>query len=393
MARIVRITWEKIEVHKSEHYALIEGEAGKSAEWRVYMIVSVGGKERTWHRWERSGVRDNQSYTIDRQFDVVLDGELEIEVTALELDDSSDNDKIPGFRRKHSPEPGWDGQGTPYRKTRDSLDFHYTVHYRIQYISEGATLTPGKGLLVDQRFAGLWDAESARVLAGTGRTATEVKRQADQLWPQGGRLRQLQPYVLPGGEVRYNVIWDFSGIRQVWNLDCDQSHFRKTTDETWSWARPHSVFPFVVDGNVRYACLWNEGRHAQLWNPDTDAAGVRRNDADTASWARLHQVVAFVVGGQVRYAGLWNAGRQRQVCNLDCSPEQAAKLGADNWSWGRAHQIQPFTHRGRRRYVVVWNEGSHGQLWNIDCDLRQVDANTEETSGWARPRQILALSQ
>lgn len=49
MAKIVRITWEKIQVHRSEHYGLlgVEGEAGKSAEWRMYMTAKVDGQERT----------------------------------------------------------------------------------------------------------------------------------------------------------------------------------------------------------------------------------------------------------------------------------------------------------------------------------------------------------
>ncbi len=393
MARIVRITLEKIEVHQSEHYALIEGEAGKSAEWRLYFITHVGGKERRWTRWERSGIRDNTTYELDRQLDVMLDGELSIEVRASELDDSSSNDRIPGFKRTHSPEPGWEGAGTQYRKSRGDLDFNYTVHYRIQYIAEGATLTPGRGTLVDQRFSGLWDAGNRRVVSAMGRSAAQVTAQADALWKEGGRLLQLQPYVLPGGQVRYNLIWEFTGVRQLWNLDCDEAHFRKTTEETWSWGRPQQVIPFVVEGRVRYACLWNEGQHAQLWNVNTDEAGVRRNTADTRQWARPHQILAFVIGGELRYCGLWNAGQHRQVSDVNCSQEEAAKLGADNWSWARAHQIQPFTHQGRRRYSVLWNAGQHGQLWNLDCDELQVEANTEETAGWGRPRQIFALSQ
>ena len=393
MARIVRITLEKIEVHKSEHYALIEGEAGSSAEWRAYLIVHVGGKERRWERWERTGIRDNRTYSIDRQIDVALDGELEIEFKATELDDTSSDDPIPGFRRKHAPEPGWEQGGTQYRKSKENLDFHYTVHYRIQYISEGATLTPGQGTLIDQRYSGLWDASKQRIVTAIGRTAVQVKTQADALWKEGGRFLQLQPYVIPGGQVRYNVIWGFDGRGQLWNLDCDDAHFRKTTDETWSWARPHSVYPFVVNGQVRYACLWNEGQHGQLWNPNCDDAGLRKNTGDTWGWARPHQMLAFVVGDQVRYSGLWNAGQHGQIWHPNCSYDEAMKLGADNWSWARAHQIQPFTHRGQRRYALLWNAGQHGQLWNIDCDALRVDANTAETSDWARPRQILALSQ
>lgn len=63
MAKIVRITWEKIKVVKSEHYGLlgVEGEAGKSAEWLVYFEVYIDGKQRRWDLWERDGVRDDRT--------------------------------------------------------------------------------------------------------------------------------------------------------------------------------------------------------------------------------------------------------------------------------------------------------------------------------------------
>jgi Putative cyclase/Bacterial tandem repeat domain 1 len=171
----------------------------------------------------------------------------------------------------------------------------------------GGALAPGHGILFDVRYSGLWDAGQQRTVWSTGLTVAELNEQASELWGQGGRLAQLQPYVI-GGQVRYNIIWTFTGIRQLWNIDCDENHFRKTTDENWSWARPQQVTPFVVGGQVRYAVLWNEGQHGQAWHPNTDEAGFRSITGDTWSWARPHQLYAFVVGGQVRYSGLWNAG-------------------------------------------------------------------------------------
>lgn len=388
MARIVRITWEELQVHQSESYG-ITGEAGSSAEWRVYLVVKIDGKERRWERFERSGIRDNRTYKVDREIDVALDGELSIEVMASELDDSSDDDHIPGFSRTHAPEAGWETGGTRYRKGRGSLDFDYTIQYRIQYISEGATLTPGKGQIFDVRYSGLWDASSERCVYAIGRTAAQVHAQAAELWPLGGRLAQLQPHVL-GNDIRYNVIWAFSGIRQLWNIDCDEAHFRRTTDETWSWARPHAVIPFVVNGQVRYACLWNEGQHGQVWNPHTDEPGFRATTGETWNWARPHQLHAFVVGGKVRYSCLWNAGMHAQLWHPNCSEAEVAKLGSDNWNWGRAHRIQPFTQGRERRYTLLWNAGQQGQLWNINCDQLRVDRNATETKDWARPKQILA---
>ena len=58
MAKIVRVTWEKIRVFKSEAYGLF-GEPGNSAEWNVFFNVLIDGKKKKSVMWERDGVRDN----------------------------------------------------------------------------------------------------------------------------------------------------------------------------------------------------------------------------------------------------------------------------------------------------------------------------------------------
>jgi len=391
MARIVRITWEKILVRQSERYGLT-GEPGDSAEWVLFMEVYINGVQRKLGRWRHDDVHDNSTYTVDRRIDVALDGALSIHVGGFEKDSTSADDKIEGFDRNHKPEPGWESGGPRYEKTVLADSFEYTVYYTIQFISEGATITPGHGTLYDVRYSGLWDASQERTVWSTGLSAAEVNKQASQLWAQGGRLAQLQPYVL-GNVVRYNVIWTFSGIRQLWSIDCDEAYFRKTTDENWSWSRPQQVIPFVVNGQVRYACLWNEARHGQLWNPNTDEAGFRTITGESWSWARPHQVYAFVVGGQLRYSCLWNAGQHAQLWHPNCSEADLRKLADDNWNWGRAHQTQPFSVGGQRRYSLLWNAGQHGQLWNLNCDQRQLEKNAADSDDRLRVRQILAPSQ
>ncbi len=136
MARIVRITWDSVQVSKSENYGTFGGEPGKSAEWRLHFVVKIDGEERRCEVWEKDGIRDNNTYRTDRHMDVELDGGLSIEVTGQEIDDFSDSDRIPGLKRNHPPEPGWETGGTAYRKSARNLDFDYAVHYRIQYLSE-----------------------------------------------------------------------------------------------------------------------------------------------------------------------------------------------------------------------------------------------------------------
>jgi hypothetical protein len=195
MARIVRITWEKVQVNQSEYYGTlgVGGEAGTSAEWRLYFIAKIDGQERRWELWEQREVRDNHSYATDRQIDVMLDGELSIEVTAEEIDDFSDSDHIPGFTRRHVPEPGWETGGTNYRQSARNRSFDYAVHYKIAYISEGATLTPGHGTLFDVRYSGLWDVGQTRTQWSAGLTAAEVNAQAAKLWPKGAGWCNCNP--------------------------------------------------------------------------------------------------------------------------------------------------------------------------------------------------------
>jgi hypothetical protein len=395
MGRAVRITWQKIRIHKSEDYGDVfgvGGEPGSSAEWLMFFAVRVNGVRRDDMTWERNVVRDDRTYTIDRRIDIDANGPISLRWWGLELDDTNASDDLPEIDIPLRPEQGWeDDAGVDYQHEGEAADYSYTVHFNVRYADSGVLITPGHGTLHEASFAGLWDTGQHRVEWSTGLTAAQVNAQAGELWGQGGRLAQLQPYVL-GTSVVYNVIWRFDGRRQLWNLDCDDAHFRTTTGATWSWARPASVIPFVVKGAVRYAVLWDAGTHAQAWHPNTDDAGFRALTGQHWSWARPHQVHAFVVNGQVRYSCLWNAGTHSQVWHPNCSEEEAYKLGSQHWSWGRAHQMQPFHHNGQRRYSVLWNQGQQGQLWNLHCDQDVVAANTADTWDWARPRQLLSPS-
>jgi hypothetical protein len=396
MARRIRITWDKIRIHKSEDYqggfAGIGGEPGGSAEWRVVMRPFVNGvrpKAASLAHWELDGVKDGSVHVIDKDVDVELTGPLQVQFSGEERDDLFKHDSLPNGSFEHAPEAGWDGVGSSHKQRMRSRDYEYTVYYTIRYLDPPppVKITPGQGTLRTARYSGMWNAGSERIEWFIDLTADQLQQRAAWLWGKGGRLRQLQP-VVRGGEVRYNSLWDYSGIGQLWNINCDENHFRKTTDENWNWARPHSVIPFVHNGQVRYACLWNQGQHGQLWHPNTDEAGFTAHTGDTWSWARPHQVYAFVVGGKLRYSCLWNAGQHAQRWHPNCSATQASKIGDESWSWARAHQIQPFYVGDELRYSILWNADQRGQLWNIDCNDATIRKNMKDTESWARPAQI-----
>ena len=398
MARRIRITFDKIRIHKSEDYEGVvfglAGEPGDSAEWTVILKPRIRGQLRDEISWDLDDIVDGSRHVIDKDVDVELNGPLKVDFFGFERDDVSSFDELPGLSHDRPPEAEWDSpNGKRYKERAKSGNFEYTVYYTIRYLDPPppVLITPGHGTLRAARYSGLWNADNERVDWFLDLTADQLNERASWLWGKGGRLRQLQP-VVRNGEVRYNSLWDYSGIRQLWNINCDETHFRKTTDETWGWARPHSVIPFVHNGAVRYACVWNEGQHGQLWHPNTDEAGFLANTGDTWSWARPHQAYAFVVGGQVRYSCLWNAGQHSQRWHHNCSSDQAMAIGAESWPWARAHQIQPFHVGNEMRFSILWNTGQHGQLWNIDCDERTARKNMADTASWARPAQIFEAS-
>lgn len=395
----IRITWEKIRVHKSDSYGLF-GEPGSSAEWELRMTAEAPTATLTAQRdeatWMKKVVRDNRTYEVNQFVEVDLVaphlGGVRIYFSGWETDSQMD-DILPVIDESFRYQASWDAGQRYQRKGPWNKDFSYTVTFTIAVIDpRNAAIAPGHGTLngaVD--CTALWNASDAPLELAPGLTFDEVNAQASERWGRGGRFAQLQAYVdRAAGGVRYNVIWEYTGIGQAWNLSCDEAWFVQSTGEMWSWARPHSVVPFVVDGELRYAVLWNQGQHAQKWHHNVDEAGFRAITGETWSWARPHQVYGFTLGGQVRYSCLWNAGQHSVLWHPNCSQEEADKIGNDNWSWGRAHQIQAFATAAGRRYSVLWSGGQHGQIWNTRCSYDHVAATTVDLSDWARPFQVLS---
>jgi hypothetical protein len=46
----------------------------------------------------------------------------------------------------------------------------------------------------------------------------------------------VQAFVV-GKELRYACLWNAGKHGQIWDPNCTEAHFRKTTDELWKWAR------------------------------------------------------------------------------------------------------------------------------------------------------------
>src|SRR5262245_15147100 len=78
MARRIRITFDKIRVHKSEDYEGVlwglAGEAGDSAEWTVMLKARIHGQLSGQIDWDLDDIVDGSRHVIDKDVDVELNG-------------------------------------------------------------------------------------------------------------------------------------------------------------------------------------------------------------------------------------------------------------------------------------------------------------------------------
>src|SRR5690606_5601379 len=104
------VTIQKVIVHKSESYGSIlgtgiGGEPGSSAEWDLRFTVAGQGATQRFN-----GVRDGSVLTVNRPFLVDLNSiqeSLHVEVSGVEIDDSSANDTLPTATYTITPKTNW----------------------------------------------------------------------------------------------------------------------------------------------------------------------------------------------------------------------------------------------------------------------------------------------
>jgi hypothetical protein len=165
------VTIQKVSVQKSESYSPggfgIGGEPGSSAEWQL--LFSVAGQS-ALIRFDN--VRDGSVLTVNRSFLVDLGAleSLRIEVSGVEIDDSSANDPLPTATTIITPAANWaDGQ-TFDVAAPSSEDFAYSFTCSIRCASSAQAFTvspsPSRQELAMQRFRHLAEVASREGFIG-----------------------------------------------------------------------------------------------------------------------------------------------------------------------------------------------------------------------------------
>ena len=295
-----------------------------------------------WQEVGRQG-RQHQPPSIDKFLDIEANGPISLRVF---VGGSRRTRPTPATPCPRSPcsagagvglEPPGRACATSSPSTRQP-DFDYTVHFTVRYLDplRCPRSHPGTGMLFSvPRYSGLWESRhEPRTEWSIGLTGAEVNAQASETLR--GRTpvasAQLQPYALGGtvspGTTRSGT---FGGGGQLWNLDCDETHFRKTTDENWNLGPPGVGGPPVRrqrPGPVRGPC----GTPASTDRSGTRTPNRRRvpraTTGDTWSWApptpgpcRSSSTV------KCAYSCLWNKGQHRQAWHPNCSDAEARKIG------------------------------------------------------------------
>jgi|GEM_PF-1978099 len=132
-----QVTIQKVVVQKSESYGVF-GEPGNSAEWELHF--SVAGQSAVI-RFDN--VRDGSVLIVNRSF-LVDTGPLEslrVEVSGVEIDDTSANDPLPTATKIITPASNWAEGQTFDVSAPSSEDFAYSFTFDIRCASTSQPLT------------------------------------------------------------------------------------------------------------------------------------------------------------------------------------------------------------------------------------------------------------
>jgi Bacterial tandem repeat domain 1 len=110
----------------------------------------------------------------------------------------------------------------------------------------------------DVRYNAVWEPSTASEIQVYGWTYDDYRNEYDQLWDQGWRLKILNAFVLSGDQVRYNAVWEPSTSNEIQVYGWAYGDYRNYYDQIWSqgW-RLKSLDTFVLSGDqVRYNAVW-----------------------------------------------------------------------------------------------------------------------------------------
>jgi murein DD-endopeptidase MepM/ murein hydrolase activator NlpD len=226
------------------------------------------------------------------------------------------------------------------------------------------------------RWTAVWRRSTAGETQVYDWTYEQMRAKYDELWPQGWRLKSLDPYVV-GGQVRYTAVWrpGTEGETQVygWGL----ADLRKKYDELWpqGW-RLKLLQPYVLNGQLLFTAVWkpsNEGE-VQVYDWTYEQMRAKYDELWPQGW-RLKLLQPYVVNGQVRYAAVWRPGTEGETQVYGWSLADFRKKYDELWPQGwRLKMLQPFVLNGQTLVSAAWRPGNDAEYQVYDWQYGDVRA-------------------
>ncbi|MFN8495118.1 MAG: hypothetical protein U0350_46380 [Caldilineaceae bacterium] len=361
------VTIQKVIVHKSESYGSIfgtgiGGEPGNSAEWELHFTVAGQGAVQRF-----DGVRDGSVLTVNRAFLVDLNAiqeSLHVEVSGVEVDDSSANDTLPTATYTITPKTNWTEGQTFQSAAPSSQDFAYDFVFDIRCANTGTIGSPLTGSDGKLTITAAWQPEGGGEIQVYDWSYADYRKQYDALWNQGWRLHLLENRVV-NNEVRYTAVWRPSTAGEIQVYEWSYTDFRKKYDELWQqgW-RLHILNNVVVNGQVRYIAVWRPSTSGEIQVYEWAYADYRKkyDELWNQGW-RLHILNNFVVNGQVRYTAVWRPSTAGEIQVYEWAYADYRKQYDELWQQGwRLHILNTFVVNGQTRYTAVWQPSTAGEI-------------------------------
>jgi hypothetical protein len=183
---------------------------------------------------------------------------------------------------------------------------------------------------------------------------------------QGWRLYILQSYVLNNGDVRHNAVWRPGNLNEKLLLGGTlaqfQNEYSTLSSEGWNLYILQSYV--LAGGEVLYNAVWQPGNRAeQPLLAETHSQFVSDFNTHYEQGWRLYILQTYVTAtGEVLYNSVWRPG------DLDESDSQQMTLARFETVYGglyplgwRLYILQSYVVPGQVLYNAVWRQGVHDE--------------------------------
>lgn len=186
----------------------------------------------------------------------------------------------------------------------------------------------------------------------------DVVTKYEELWSQGWRLRELQPYV-DNGQLRYNAVWyeSKSSHAEIQVYSWKYEDFRAKYDELWpqGW-RLRILRTYVINSQVRYTAVWVKSKRdeIQVYGWKYDDFRAKYAELWLKGW-RISILQPYVVNNQVLYNAVWRPSHRRETqvygWKYNDFLRKHNELRRQGW---RLHLVQPYRLGTELRCTAVW---------------------------------------